>query len=68
MQILDMSGLESIVACENGERLIKGAFDGVRIEQTLPSQPENGFWALDVDINCFVFIAFNGNLKFADID
>lgn len=68
MQILDMSGLESIVACENGERLIKGAFDGVRIEQTLPSQPERGFWALDADLGCFVFIPFNGNLKFADID
>jgi len=68
MQILNMSGLESITPCENGERLIKGTFDGIRVEQILPLVSNPGFWAFDSSTSGFVFISLDENYKFAGID
>lgn len=68
MQVLNLSGLESITECANGERLIKGVFDGVRVEQTLPAVLNPGFWAFDSSISSFVFIQLNEAYKFAGID
>ena len=68
MQILDMSSLESITARENGERLIKGTFDGFYVEQTLPSVSNPGFWAFNSSVAGFIFIPLEDDYKFAEID
>lgn len=68
MQVLNLTGLQSIQNIANGERIIKGTFEGKPVEQTLSAQQGKGFWFFDIDSSCFVFIPINGNLKFADIN
>lgn len=45
MQLLDMSGLISMTDLPNGEKQIFGVFDGVEVNQTLPTN--DGVWVFD---------------------
>lgn len=57
MQMLDESGLVSLVDQPNGERLVAGNFNGVTVVQTLSAQQSPGVWLFDTVNNSFVFVA-----------